>query len=470
MPFRLTVPKLQLTSVALRVNELIVTVNNSGQLRAVVNNVLRNTCPAVVAGAVEVVKSVKSIRLITACAVVSKNTLNVLALKSMEIALALGVSAAVTGGGSLTGCGSHRMAECLTCGLTTASGTGCGLGTGCGCEVVSDDACAGSITYFTYRNVSTLGIAVIVAESRKSLVIGMLADGTYIGHEAVSGTGSLGAGALVGVAECGNHGNLGGVLLTYGTYGAGAVACIGTGGSLSGNLNLGVTESGNNLLCLGHLAAYGTLNAGGETGLGTGGSDAVNGNVILVTGSGNEIKSAARAASTGISGITVSRTGGSGGRSCRPGVHMSIEHPRACDSIAEGDIVDKNTAAFRSGITGNVYAVNTVGSSGELSYRIADILAVNVVIESNGVGLNVKNDTHHNVKPTGELILGVGNVLLVKNETVPTGSSNYRSALLVYGGRSKKEGLLGDTPVGAPSGAARAAINELHTEVTLSPV
>jgi hypothetical protein len=357
------------------------------------------------------------------------------------------------------------VAERLAGGSAAVSLTGSGLGTGCGSVIVTDSSVTCSIAYKTGCNVGTLSIAVIVSLSREYFIIGVLTNGTYVGHEAGLGTGRLGSYSIVGVTECGNYGSFGNELLTYGTDNTGAMSCLGTGRSGSRNFNLSVSERSDRLLFLSHLATYRALNACGKTFLGTSRSITINCDIALVTGCGNKVESAACATSTGVCSITVSYTSRSGCAAYSPGVHMSIEYPRTRDSVTEGDIVNQNTTALRLSITGEVNAVNSIGSSGNLSYSITDISAIYVVIECHGIGFNVENYTHHNLKPTGELILGVGNVLLVKNKSVPTGSGYDQSAITVIGGRSKNEGLLGNAPISAPSGAAGAAVNELHGEV-----
>ena len=458
-------PKLQLTSVALSIDKLIVTVNHSRKCVTVVNFVTVVTGPAVIAAAVEVVNLVKRVRLITNCTVVSKNALNVLVFESMECLLTLGVITTLTGRRSLTGSGSHCVTESLADGLTTASGTNGGLGTGRGCEVVTDDAVTGSVTYKTGSDISTLSGAVIVAERCKNLVICMITCRAYVSHEAFRGTGSRGALCYVGVAESGKYGSLGSKFVTYGTDHTGAVTVSNTSGIHCRNFHLCVSERSDNLLLLGHLVTYRALNACGKTFLGTSGSNTVNGNVVLMTGSGYKIKSAACATCTGVSSITVSYTGRINRGACCPGVHMSIKYPRTGDSIAECDIVNKETATSCLSITGDVYTVDTVGSGGKFSDSIAEISAVNVVVNGDSIGLNVENNTHHNVEPTGELIIGIGNVLFVENKIVPTDSGYNHSALTVVSRRSESEGLVSDTPVGAPSVAACTTVNELHTEV-----
>ena len=106
-----------------------------------------------------------------------------------------------------------------------------------------------------------------------------------------------------------------------------------------------------------------------------------------MAGSCNKVESALSATSTGVGGITVSGTGGSGAACCRPGMHMSIEYPRAGNSIAEAYVIDHKTAARCLGVTGNVYAVDTVGGGSKLSYSVTKVLTVYVVVDADGDGI-----------------------------------------------------------------------------------
>ena len=143
-----------------------------------------------------------------------------------------------------------------------------------------------------------------------------------------------------------------------------------------------------------------------------------------------------------------------------------LKHPYAVGTVAECDIIDHKSAALGCGVTGDADAVNTVGLSSKSLGAGSKVLAVCVVVESDGVILCVELYASLNVYPTGELVGGI-NLYGSDNYAVPTDDIYNSLAVNVLGSADGKE-CLGDAPLGGPSGRVGAGVYKVEAVAFIS--